>query len=246
MYVKGGDELQPGGLCGLTTLQDSLISCELTTDKQREIGNQIIESTLKCFTEKWRGPILVTLNVEICRSHLMGLANVINKPETMKICKKVLDTVGFVVNYYSSNCKNQAKTSTILLCLNQIKNSLPLFVIGFEEDCGLVQNYASNCLMECLDRIQKESCEATVLSCSEFIDLMDSALNLLDDLIENTREWMADFQERVQNLKEIVDELLCHSMSTAQVAATAEDKETILNRSQKVFSILYFIIIISF
>lgn len=234
MYAKGVDGLLPGGLCALTTLQNSALSSNVTLDKQHQLGDGVLEGTLKCFAENWRGPLLVTLNVEICRSHLCGLTEVTDKAEVATICKKVLDTVGFIVNHYSSHCKNQAKTSTILLCLNQIKNCLPLFLVGFEKHCYLVQKYAANCLMECLDRIQKESCQATVLSCSEFIDLMDSALDLLDDLIENTREWMADFQDRELKLKDIIDELLCHSMSTAQVAATNEDKENILNKSQKV------------
>lgn len=233
LYMCGREELQPGRLDALSSLEES-VTAGGSLDG-RDIGNNLVERVVKCFKEEWSGPLLITLNVQICRGHLTEINGAVGKSSAVKICQKILGTVFCIIEHYQKHVQAaSSKTSTVLLCLSQIKTILPLFLSGIEKECALIQKYSAQCLLECLERIQKESCEKSDLSCSEFIDLMDSALCELDELAENTSEWMTSHVEKMGTLKTLVDELLCHSMSTAQVAANEDDRQNILRKAQVV------------
>ncbi|XP_025828922.1 serendipity locus protein alpha [Agrilus planipennis] len=162
--------------------------------------------------------------------------------EWMKeICNLEKDLIICFERYLRENIPDKEIKTCILLYLIQQHSILSLYVNIFREETkeGLILEDARNCCKECFqycllklkDIMQGKSiCEDSSGSFIKWMDLCLNKLSQLDISSENVKEMF-------QKCYKIVEEVLCHAMSLAQIAID-EDSRIIKGSSKAVLDVL--------
>jgi len=227
--VNGHEAVEPGRYDALDDFSKTFTNYQALPRSRAE---EMLRLVFNCLNDNWKGPFLVNIYVEVCKDHLNQL-----QEGTQSEKKKWFDflkSLAFVILHYKAIVPRKHGISVASLCFDQIRVTLPMLVIGIMKNIKVIKDYTSKCLMECIETIQKESCEASTIACSEFLDVMDAALNLLDEVIDDCNEWKAKIEVKTNSLKHLIDELLCYAMATAQVADGESNMNLISIKSQAV------------
>lgn len=208
----------------------------------------LIASAMKMLGKRNCGILVVDLYFKMCIKVVNELStNVEEQGNVLKdlllfqmLGKGFLSSIRALKKFWYIIVQPQQKCS-IMLCLNQSFKTLCF--LGKVIDKRLIHliMYLLNRLKQCFNKIvmllgnSDDQCQN-----NEFIILMDSCLNILDQyaygmsLQGNSAE---DFDKTVISLKPLIDEILCHAMTISHISNRDSDSNIIKSYSQKVMCI---------
>lgn len=211
--------------------------------KYSEYGRSLISSLLKLIGKKGCGILIIETYIKICLKTLGDLTNYQNfesDTNNFKLLLEGLSSTANLLKKYWNIVFMENQRSSVMLCLSQISKCLILLLKMIKEDNKEIRKYFIDRLMQCFNKILAEVHNEEDLpprACgSEFIQLMDSSLHILTQLNRDIDvvTLVETAEESLTTLKSLIDELLCHAMSIAQVTHIENDYKSIVSTSQKV------------
>ncbi|CAH0552695.1 unnamed protein product [Brassicogethes aeneus] len=179
--------------------------------------------------------------IQKCRNFVQSLnAKISTNKEILiwfkELCEYFVSLINLIVENRLKLKKHQIET--LLLHLKQLSTLLSLFINIFvrESEVKLVLTEARNCtikqLLYCLDAVEDSlTNDNKNETTANFIDWMDKSLDKIAEMHEANGHEMQIYKEA----KLVIEEVLCHAMSIAQVALP-EDCKMLKGSSQSVLN----------
>ncbi|KAL0269350.1 UNVERIFIED_CONTAM: hypothetical protein PYX00_007114 [Menopon gallinae] len=202
-------------------------------------------SIMKLLGKRNCGILVVDLYFKMCEKVVNELS--INVEDQVNVLKDLLLFQMLVKGYLSSVrvlrrfwyviVPPQQKCS-VMLCLNQAFKTLCFLGKVIDKRLTHLIAYLLSRLKQCFNKIvellgnQVDQCQN-----SEFIILMDSCLNKLDQFgygMTHQEDLPEDLEKTLLSLKSLIDELLCHAMTVSHISNRDYDCNMIKSYSQKV------------
>ena len=217
--------------------------------KCAEHAKEVLSSILKLLGKKGCGILMIESYIQACLKALNDMSSkcgnnvdVSSHLNSFKLLIEGLSSTTKVLKKYWHVIFLQSQKNSIMLCLSQICKGLPFLLKMIEAKNDHVKKYILDRLIQCFNKMLDElHTDGELLGSnnpgSEFIQLMDSALYILSQLSRDTIDYLTLVEiskDSAKSLKPIVDELLCHAMSIAQVTGNEGDYKSIIASSQKV------------
>ncbi|XP_067004590.2 serendipity locus protein alpha [Anabrus simplex] len=183
----------------------------------------------------------ISISIKECQDSLVKVVEASNSEEIMMNLKQfgmLTSACMAEIGARASDLLSKKQQHVILLCASQIAKCLHwlrIALIGKVEDMQLLKRYIFSCINWCFSELNtvinapRPSTKEESEGCGgQFVHKMDLALEILTSCSGKLPE---------VELKSVIDDVLCHAMSIAQVAV-ASDCEVITASCQKVLRAL--------